>query len=493
MKSKTFWRIFWAFSGTLLATVLAVALLMISMVRSERTEALEGEVRSQAHNVAQLLEQNNINMLIGRYGSPISSTLEWKIKEITENIGADIWILSNTGYYIVPSSSKTSGSMRQYLSDPDILNKILPVFNGSEIQIRGLFPELGDHIVTIGVPWKLHNQVAGAVLLHISTDQLEVDYSDIVFKLAWAGMIALIIGTGMAYVITRKQILPIKKISSAVARFSTGDLNSRIEIKGNDELSELAKSINTMAEDLSNLENSRRSFVASVSHELRSPLTSIRGYIEGMLDDTIPPEENAKYLNVVLSESKRLTKLVNELLDLSRFESGDFPLHMDVFDINELIARTLIQYEQRINEKELTVVVAFRDPKCFVYADAERMEQVVNNLLDNAVKFSKHGGELVIKTYTAGDLKYVSISNQGEVISPEDLPFVFERFYKADKAHTSGMGTGLGLSIVKKIIEQHHQEIQVSSSSKETVFTFSLSAAQEETKAQAVATKHHKE
>jgi signal transduction histidine kinase len=245
-------------------------------------------------------------------------------------------------------------------------------------------------------------------------------------------------------------------------------------------LVQLGASLNKMAEDLKNLEESRRSFVASVSHELRSPLTSISGYVSGMLDGTIDEAERPRYLKVVLSETARLTKLVNDLLELSKFESGKFPLTKTAFDVNELMRVELLKFERRIDDKRLEVDVDFREDPCRVWADADRIRQVATNLIDNAVKFAPEGASLRLTTEVAGDICYVGVFNQGPSIPQEDVPFLFDRFYKADKAHTSGMGTGLGLSIVKRILEQHGQAIRVSTGISGTTFTFTLERARPE-------------
>jgi signal transduction histidine kinase len=228
-----------------------------------------------------------------------------------------------------------------------------------------------------------------------------------------------------------------------------------------------------MAEALSKLEESRRNFVASVSHELRSPLTCIQGYVQGIRDGTIPERDRDRYLDVVLSEAQRLTKLVSELLDLSRFESGKFPMHFESFDINELIAVEMLKFEGRIEEKHILVEINFREERLIVRADRERIRQVVTNLIDNAVKFLADRGELTVVTQQIDGKCYVTVKDNGPGISAEDLPFIFERFYKADKAHTSGLGTGLGLAIVRRILEQHGQTIRASSGGGAT-FTFTL-------------------
>ncbi|MGN0743194.1 MAG: ATP-binding protein, partial [Candidatus Fimadaptatus sp.] len=245
-------------------------------------------------------------------------------------------------------------------------------------------------------------------------------------------------------------------------------------INRRDELGELARAFNSMAEDLSQLESVRRGFVANVSHELRSPMTSMQGYVQGMLDGTIPPEEHPRYLSVVLSETKRLNKLISELLDLSRIESGKFPLHYQRFDANELIARIMLQYEGRIEEKHINVDISFRQEQCVVWADPDRISQVVVNLIDNAVKFLEDGGSLTVWTLMDEDHAIVTVKDDGPGISADDLPYIFDRFYKADKAH-SGKGTGLGLSIVKKILEQHGQDIKCTSApGRGAAFMFTL-------------------
>ncbi len=193
-----------------------------------------------------------------------------------------------------------------------------------------------------------------------------------------------------------------------------------------------------------------------------------------MLDGTISDEERPKYLNTVLAETQRLTKLVGELLDLSRFESGKIPLNLTTFDINELILGVMFKYEQRIEDKQISVEITFKEQPCLVRADSDRITQVVTNLVDNAVKFTPENGQLTVWTHTVDGLAYVTVKNEGVGIPAEDLPFIFDRFYKVDKAHTSGMGTGLGLSIVQKILEQHGQSITASSSGNMTSFVFTL-------------------
>ena len=468
---------FGAFLAALMLTVVVLSLLMVVMVREERRDQLEDEVRMQARDVAQLLSQRD-SLAIGRNDASLANALNWKITEIGENYDASVWLVTSSGATLILGRQEYTN---EQLNDASVLEQIYKVLSGQEIRVQGLIPELGNKIVTIGVPWMFKGQrVVGAVLLHISIESLSVDYSDMVRNALIAAAVALVVGAALAWFISQRQSEPLRKINRAVTLFAAGRLDERVDIRGDEELTNLGASLNQMAEDLKNLEESRRSFVASVSHELRSPLTCISGYVEGMLDGTIPEEERPKYLQVVLSESARLTKLVNDLLELSKFESGKFPLSKTNFDVNELMRVELLKFEQRIDDKRLEVDVDFREEPCRVLADADRIRQVATNLIDNAVKFAPEGAKIALTTAPAGETCFVSVFNEGPAISQEDLPFLFDRFYKADKAHTSGMGTGLGLSIVKKILDQHGQTIKVSTGATGTTFTFTLERAKAE-------------
>lgn len=293
-------------------------------------------------------------------------------------------------------------------------------------------------------------------------------------------LIAVFFATLAVFYITNIITRPIKLMNNTVMRFSRGDFDARVDMRGQDEVSQLGRSFNHMADELNTLEQARRSFVANVSHELRSPLTSMRGFLEAMSDGTIPKEEYGKYLNIVLSENRRMTSMVNDLLDLARIESGQSVLNITVFDINELLVRTLITFEAQINAKNIDMRLELAKNHSGVKADRDRITQVIRNLVDNAIKFSPEGGVLAVKTRFNGDSCYVSVKDNGAGISKEDLPYVFDRFYKAEKAHTPSntSGTGLGLSIVRRILEQHGQDIFAESNVGEgACFTFTLKRA----------------
>jgi len=476
VKNTLFWRLFCALVGTLIMTVLVLSFTMVALLRAERQRAYEAEVRLQARDIAGMMQaQDSANLW--KLNPNTGAAIQWKIEEIRSAYDADVWLVNLNGTYLALGDENVEDA----ITDHRVTEQIWRVLSGSEIRVQGLIEELGSGFVTIGVPWYgsgvFEERVMGAVLLHISVDSLKVDYSDLVRYACFAGAVALLFGTFFALVIARHQSLPLRQINEAVRAFAGGDFERRVEIRGDNEMAQLGASFNKMAEEISNLDQSRKSFVANVSHELRSPMTCIQGYVQGMLDGTISEEERPKYLETVLSETQRLTRLVGELLELSRYESGKMPLNRTVFDINELILSILFKYEQRIEDKSIQMDISFKEQPCYVLADSARITQVLTNLIDNAVKFTQEGRSMMVWTNVIDSRVHVTVKNEGAGIPAEDLPFIFERFYKVDKAHTSGMGTGLGLSIVKKILEQHEQSITVNSTGSMTTFVFTLEPA----------------
>ena len=466
---------FLAFMAALVATITVLSFTMVALMRAERQEALEAEVRVQARDLAQLMQVRDVTAFWQFDPNAASSAaVNRKIQEIQETYDAAVWLVNSSGYAVILNGGQVS---EETLRDERVIEQIKRVLSGEELRQQGL---VGQQIVSIGVPWYnvTNTTVQGAVLLNVSVRSLAVDYSDLIRYSLLAGVLALSLGAALALFIARRQSQPIRQINEAVQAFAHGDFDRRVTIAGADEAAQLAQSFNSMAEELGRLDQSRRSFVANVSHELRSPMTCIQGYVQGMLDGTIREDEREKYLGTVLSETQRLTKLVSELLDLSRFESGKFPLEKTRFDIDELILGILFKYERRIEDKGIDVEISFKEQPCYVLADVARITQVITNLIDNAVKFAAEKGQIVIWTHVVDALCYVTVKNDGAGIPAEDLPFVFERFYKVDKAHTSGGGTGLGLAIAKRIVEQHGQTISVSSAGGMISFVFTLEKAE---------------
>jgi len=295
-------------------------------------------------------------------------------------------------------------------------------------------------------------------------------------------LVSVLVILGAVLVITymaRRQSNPLKELAKAASDFGHGHLDARVDVDTGSpqEIQALALSFNNMAASLEKSEYRRQEFVANVSHELKTPMTTISGYVDGMLDGTIPPEKQAHYMRLVSDETKRLSRLVRSMLDISRMQDQEEipPEKRSRFDVCECVGQVLITFEQKIVSKALEVDVSFPEHSVYTRADSDSITQVVYNLLDNAVKFCPREGMLNI-TIREGDGKvYVSVGNDGKTIPPEELPLVFDRFHKIDKSRAENReGWGLGLYIVKTIIDRHGENISVTSQNDRTEFTFTL-------------------
>ena len=277
---------------------------------------------------------------------------------------------------------------------------------------------------------------------------------------------------------TRKSANPLRSMAKTAIAFGHGDLKARADVPKDspEELQELALAFNNMAESLEKSEYQRKEFIANVSHELKTPMTTIGGYLDGMLDGTIPQEKHSYYMSIVASETKRLSRLVRSMLEISRLQDrGISEDNKAPFDLIECIGQSLISFEQPITQKGVEVEVLLPDHPVFTLANRDYILQVLYNLLDNAVKFCPAGGLLGIRLGMSEKKAYVSVFNDGETIPPEELSLLFDRFHKLDKSRSENRdGWGLGLYIVKTIICNHGEDISVSSLNGRTEFTFTL-------------------
>ena len=268
-----------------------------------------------------------------------------------------------------------------------------------------------------------------------------------------------------AYFITERTVRPLQEMRSVAKSMASGNFETRVRVHGQDEVAELSIAFNQMADSLQNLENMRNSFIANVSHDLRTPMTTIAGFIDGIRDGVIPEEDRAHYLDVISMEVQRLSRLVTSLLDLSRLQAGDRKLKMKDFDICEMARLILISFEKKIDEKHLDVEFSCEEDRMSVHADRDAIYQVFYNICHNAVKFAREYGKLRIQIGLTKEKKLcVSVYNQGQGIPAEDIPLIFERFYKSDKSRgLDKNGVGLGLFISKTIITAHGERIWVES------------------------------
>ena len=311
-----------------------------------------------------------------------------------------------------------------------------------------------NDIVTAG---KLRGYVITVSSTVRENDLMEISRNAVFNSSIWVMLAAVI----AAYFITERIVRPMRAMTDASKSFAKGDFSARVVVTGKDEVSELGRAFNNMAESLDNLEKMRNSFLANVSHDLRTPMTTISGFIDGITSGAIPPEKHEYYLNVIQAEVHRLSRLVSEILDVSRLESGERKFNPVDFDIAEMARIILISFEQKIDAKRLDVSFETDDDAVFAVGDKDAIYQVLYNLCHNAIKFSRDGGKFAISiTRTEHKKIRISVFDEGQAIEKDDIKLVFDRFYKTDKSRgLDKMGVGLGLYISKTIIEAHGEQI----------------------------------
>ena len=305
----------------------------------------------------------------------------------------------------------------------------------------------------------------GSVIASTSGSSVETLLNKMIKTIFISSLWILIAVLIAVYFITEMITGPLREMNKAAKKFGSGRFDIRVPVRGNDEVAELAKAFNDMAASLENFENTRNTFMANVAHDLRTPMTTISGFIDNILIGAIPKENEAYYLGIIKEEIKRLSRLVSSLLDITRLQAGDRKLVMADFDICELARLILISFEQKIDSKKLNVEFDCEEERMTVNADRDAIYQILYNICDNGVKFARNGGDYRIRIQNTDKKKIlVSVYNTGEGISPDDLPHIFERFYKADKSRgVDKNGVGLGMYISRTIIEAHGEKIWVES------------------------------
>lgn len=304
---------------------------------------------------------------------------------------------------------------------------------------------------------------------------LEAMVKTVIMSTLWLMLATLI----AVYYITERLVSPIRAMSKAAKAFAAGHFDVRVDVTGNDEVAELASAFNNMANSLQHSEETRRMFLANVSHDLRTPMTTISGFIDSILEGVIPQDKVPHYLEVIASEVRRLSRLVSSLLDITKIQAGERKFNMTTVNICEMAREIIISSEQRLEEKKLDVLFDSDRDNMYVHADRDAIHQVLYNLCDNAIKFSKEGGQYELSIKELGPKISISVYNEGDGIAPEDIPYVFDRFYKSDKSRgLDKTGVGLGLYISRTIIEAHKEKITVESDyGKWCRFTFTLPKA----------------
>ena len=482
MFRSLFARLFCMFLAVILAVMGAISLMFYVTVRDQRIHVRMEELKKEAREIAYLASQTQYTMpnrFLGRE-TTTDQYIEWKAQSVYQDFGAYIMVVDRQGRlsWNLSALYQSNPDFTAMLNMEEIFQALYSVLQGQEIQIQADVPGAGGGpMFIVGVPWVQGGQVLGATFIHTPAQIIEAAYADLAWQVSIVTAGAALIAALAVFVYVRKITQPLTCMAKAAGRMAKGDFEARAPESKVKEIDELAASFNAMAGQLSQLEDSRREFVANVSHELRSPMTSIQGFVEGMADGTIPPDEHPRYLAIVSDEIRRLSKLVTDLLALSRMEKKDARLNYRDFDICELLRRVLIRRMNDVDRKGINIDAQFADEALMVTADADRIEQVAVNLIDNALKFTPQGGEITLACEDRGKEIAVRVADNGAGILPQDREHIFERFFTGDKAHTAGKGTGLGLSICQRIMEQHGQTIRLLPGDEGAAFEFTLKKA----------------
>ena len=461
----------------LLTSFIALSVTMYIFVNRYWEEEKKVSLIDNAKRVADVIESSSTylpaaHMLIIDRESPVGLT----VVNMSEIIDADIIVVDNTGK-IAYCSAEDADTFASDQLPSYVLGATAQGDFFESGTLEGYFPKAR---YTAGVPISMDTDDGEMILAfcYASTPAtfvsgLPVTFLQIFLTAAVVMLIIIIIFVAsMSYSMSR----PLKQMSSAAKKFAVGDFSVRVKVNSDDEIGELATAFNYMADSLSSSESMRRSFISNVSHELKTPMTTIAGFIDGMLDGTIPPERHDHYMKIVSNEVKRLSRLVTSMLSLSRIDRGELKVNRQKFDMFSLIITILASYEQKIVSRKLHIAGLEDFRSITVNADPDLMYQVVYNLIENAVKFTNEGGTIHFGVEeTRYDLS-IMISNTGPGIPPEDIRYVFDRFYKTDKSRSMDKkGMGLGLFIAKTIMRLHGGDIYVDSRVNElTTFTIRL-------------------
>ena len=410
-------------------------------------------------------------------GSLISQDFLLNLDVVSRVTDADMVICDDSGTILLCSDSLMGCDHNGVTFNREYVQKVIAQGGDSATGlIKGLYEE---ERYIVADPIAAGDTVSGVVIVSTPTAATTRIMNKISNIFLTASAFVVLIAVFAVSAFARRESRPMRDMAKAANAFAHGNLEARVKIEEDcsEEMEELALAFNNMASSLQKSEYQRQEFVANVSHELKTPMTTIAGYVDGILDGTIPPQRHSYYLQIVSDETKRLSRLVRSMLDISQLQKeAGIPEEKKMhFDLEECLGQVLITFEKKITDKGLDVDVDMPDHPVFTWANRDYVTQVIYNLIDNAVKFCPQGKTLGLKIREGSNKAYISVSNQGDTIPPEELPLVFDRFHKLDKSRSQNRdGWGLGLYIVKTIVCSHGENISVSSKDGTTEFTFTM-------------------
>lgn len=399
------------------------------------------------------------------------TTAYLQLEAVSTFLHADIWIVNRQGSIVVDSNHFTnSGTM---------IDGFDPTADGTRSystgNYYGLFPY---EVLSVSAPITGNYNTYGYVVIHLPLSQVEAESNSGLNIIYITSLSIFALSLIILLIFTKTVYFPLKKITAGANEYAAGNLTYQIDLHSHDEMGYLAATLNYMSSEMNQMDEYQRNFIANISHDFRSPLTSIKGYLEAILDGTIPPEMHEKYLNRVITETDRLNKLTQSMLTLNTLDSQGY-LSRTNFDINRVIKDTAASFEGTCEKKNISFDLTFSDSILMVHADIGKIQQVLYNLIDNAIKFSRTDSTIFIQASLRHEKVFVSVKDTGIGIPRDSLKKVFERFYKSDQSRGKDKkGTGLGLAIVKEIIQAHGENIDViSTQDVGSEFIFSLPRA----------------
>ena len=469
----TFSRAFFTAAIILLAALVLVGASFQMLVRNLMVRQVQNGLKEDCSAISKLATAYYADGSVSRQDFFATLSVATRVS------GADAVICDSQGRLVLCSDSPMGCPHQGMVIHQDYLREVFDTGMVSDMgMVKGLYEE-NRYVVGMPILDRFGQRPVGLVIVSTPVS----DALALLDKLSDTYLLVCLLVVAVAVLVIilmfRRQSSPLKEMAKAASDFGHGRLDARVSIDEGSpqEVQELALAFNNMASSLQKSEYQRQEFVANVSHELKTPMTTISGYVDGMLDGTIPPEKHSHYMGLVSQETKRLSRLVRSMLDISRLQGqeGFPPESISRFDLCECIGKALITFEQKVEDKNLSVEVNFPDYPVYTQANQDAITQVVYNLTDNAVKFCPDGGQLSVSVRVGGKKLYVSVSNDGDTIPPQELPLVFDRFHKLDKSRAQNRdGWGLGLYIVKNLIDRHGENISVTSQNGRTEFTFTL-------------------
>ncbi len=457
--------------------VLLTLVILSTFIQHITTERQKQHEAQNLYREATLIASDYASLYYRDSFSP--EELHRQISAISKYLSAEIWIISPNGNIVVDSSNLSVSQSAIQGTFKSITEFDVADFGSSYYLTGNFYNSFDQDTLTVFYPITMNYQVRGYVLLHKSTALITNtanEFTNIAFYAAGITLTgSLLLLLFFLFTVYR----PLRKISKISMAYAKGEFTQKISVHSSDEFGVLADTMNFMATELDTLEEDQRKFVSNVSHDFRSPLTSIKGYVEAILDGTIPAEMQDKYLNIILSETERLNNLTQSLLDLNRFGQHGVRLDIADFDINQMIRTTVATFEGRCLTKRIRFELFLTGEELYVTADMSKIQQVIHNLIDNAIKFSYTNSSIKIETSIMNEKTILSIRDSGIGIPADSIKKIWERFYKTDLSRGKDKkGTGLGLAIVKEIIQAHNEHIDVISTEgagSEFIFTLPLS------------------